>query len=77
MLELGSRVGSLQKGKDADFIILNGDPFSIYTRVEQTWVEGIKRWDISRPAYKAFLYGGYDVYSPIRGEFHQHVDEEQ
>ncbi len=76
MLDLGSRVGSLQKGKDADFIILNGDPFSIYTHVEQTWVEGLKRWDISRPADKAFLFGGYDVYSPIRGEFHHHVDEE-
>ncbi len=77
MLDLGSRVGSLEKGKDADFIILNGDPFSIYTRVEQTWVEGIKRWDINRPADKAFLFGGYDVYSPIRGEYHHHVDEEQ
>ena len=77
MLDLGTRVGSLQKGKDADFIILNGDPFSIYTHVEQTWVEGIKRWDISRPADKAFLFGGYDVYSPIRGEFHHHEDEEQ
>ena len=77
MLDLGTRVGSLQKGKDADFIILNGDPFSIYTHVEQTWVEGIKRWDISRPADKAFLVGGYDVYSPIRGEFHHHEDEEQ
>ncbi|MFZ1371376.1 MAG: hypothetical protein WAR78_13395, partial [Ferruginibacter sp.] len=70
-------VGSLDKGKDADFIILSGDPFSVYTRVEQTWVEGIKRWDIQRPADKAFLTGGYDVYSPIRGEFHHHGDEEQ
>jgi len=77
MLDLGSRVGSLDKGKDADFIILSGDPFSVYTRVEQTWVEGIKRWDIQRPADKAFLTGGYDVYSPIRGEFHHHGDEEQ
>jgi len=77
MLDLGTRVGSLDKGKDADFLILSGDPFSIYTRVEQTWVEGIKRWDISRPADKAFLTGGYDVYSPIRGEFHHHTDDEQ
>jgi len=77
MLDLSSRVGSLQKGKDADFIILDGDPFSIYTHVQQTWVEGIKRWDISRPADKAFLFGGYDVYSPIRGEFHHHLDEDQ
>ncbi len=75
MMDLGSRVGSLEKGKDADFIILGGDPFSIYTKVEQTWVEGIKRWDISIAKDKAFLTGGYDVYSPIRGEFHHHGEE--
>lgn len=72
MLDLGSRVGSLEKGKDADFIILSGDPFSIYTKVEQTWVEGNKRYDISNPDDKAFLTGGYDVYSPIRAEMHHH-----
>jgi len=75
MLDLGSRVGSLEKGKDADFIILSGDPFSVYSKVEQTWVEGNKRWDISNPKDKAFLTGGYDVYSPIRGEFHHHADD--
>ena len=76
MLDLSSRIGSLDKEKDADFIILSGDPFSVYTKVEQTWVEGIKRWDISNPADKAFLFGGYQVYSPDRGEFHHHGDEE-
>ena len=76
MMDLGSRVGSLEKGKDADFIILNGDPFSTYTKVEQTWVEGIKRWDILNPKDKAFLTGGYDVYSPIRSEFHHHAGEQ-
>ncbi len=76
MLDLGSRVGSLEKGKDADFIILSGDPFSIYTKVEQTWVEGSKRWDILNPKDKAFLTGGYDVYSPIRSEFHHHNGEQ-
>lgn len=77
MLDLGTMVGSLEKGKDADFIILSGDPFSIYTKVEQTWVEGIKRWDISIPKDKTFLTGGYDVYSPIRGEFHHHQGDDQ
>lgn len=75
MLDLSSTVGSLEKGKDADFIILSGDPFSIYTKVEQTWVEGIKRFDLTNPKDKAFLTGGYDVYSPIRGEFHHHEGE--
>ncbi len=75
MLDLSSKVGSLEKGKDADFLILNGDPFSIYTKLEQTWVEGQKRWDISIPADRAFLLGGYGVYSSDRGEFHHHGDD--
>lgn len=75
MLDLSSTLGSLEKGKDADFIILSGDPFSIYTKVEQTWVEGNKRYDISNPEDKAFLTGGYDVYSPIRSENHHHEGE--
>ncbi|MBS1975137.1 MAG: amidohydrolase family protein, partial [Bacteroidetes bacterium] len=64
MLDLGSRVGSLEKGKDADFVILSGDPFSVYTHVEQTWVEGKKRFDRSNPADKLFAVGGYKVYTP-------------
>jgi imidazolonepropionase-like amidohydrolase len=77
MLDLDKSVGSLERGKDADFIVLNGDPFSVYTHVEQTWVEGIKRFDYSLPADKAFAVGGYRVYSPDRTEFHQHDGEEE
>ena len=64
MLDLDKKVGSLEVGKDADFIILSGDPFSVYTRVLQTWVEGIKRFDLDNPADKAFATGGYHVYTP-------------
>lgn len=64
MLDLGSRIGSLEKGKDADFVILTGDPFSVYTHVEQTWVEGLKRYDRSIPSDKTFAVGGYKVYTP-------------
>ena len=42
MLDLGERVGSLEVGKDADFAILDGAPFSVYTHVLETWVEGRK-----------------------------------
>lgn len=77
MLDVSKSLGSLEKGKDADFIILSGDPFSVYTKVEQTWVEGKKRWDISNPKDKAFLTGGYDVYSSNRAEFHHHQEGEQ
>lgn len=75
MMDLSNRIGSLEKGKDADFIILSGDPFSVYTKVEQTWVEGTKRWDIGIPKDKSFLTGGFEVYSADRSEYHQHIVE--
>jgi imidazolonepropionase-like amidohydrolase len=68
MLDLGSKIGSLEKGKDADFVILSGDPFSVYTHVEQTWVEGVKRFDRSIPADRAFAVGGYKIYTPESNE---------
>jgi imidazolonepropionase-like amidohydrolase len=34
------RIGSLAPGKDADFVIWNGDPLSMYTVPEQTWIDG-------------------------------------
>jgi hypothetical protein len=69
MLDLQDRIGSLDVGKDADFIILNGDPFSVYTRIEQTWVEGDKVFDFSDPAQRGFATGGMDVFR----ETHVHV----
>ncbi len=70
MLELQSRVGSLEVGKDADFVVLSGQPFSVYTRVEQTWVEGKKRFDLANPDDKKFAVGGYNTYD---SEVHYHA----
>lgn len=58
MLDLDDRIGSLEKGKDADFVILSGDPLSVYTRVEQTWVEGAKVFDLSNPEDELWANGG-------------------
>jgi len=44
-LHIDRWVGSLEPGKDADFVIWNGDPLSIYTRCEQTWIDGRKYFD--------------------------------
>ena len=72
MLDLGDRVGSLEVGKDADFIILSGDPLSVYTKVEQTWVEGEKLFDRSNPDDAALATGGFHVYRA--GMAHAHDD---
>jgi imidazolonepropionase-like amidohydrolase len=46
VLGIDSRVGSLEAGKDADFVIWNGNPLSTETRVEQTWIDGRRYFDI-------------------------------
>jgi imidazolonepropionase-like amidohydrolase len=40
MLGVADRIGSLQVGKDADLVILNGHPLDIRTRVEMVMIEG-------------------------------------
>jgi imidazolonepropionase-like amidohydrolase len=59
MLDLGARVGSLEAGKDADFVVLDGDPFSVYTHVQETWIEGQKVFDRSVPEDHLIAVGGY------------------
>ncbi len=58
MLDMQDRVGSLEQGKDADFVVLSGDPLSIYTNVLQTWVDGKKVFDRSNPTDYVFAVGG-------------------
>lgn len=66
ILGLESRIGSLAAGKDADFILLSGDPLSTYTHVEQTWIEGRKIFDRSRPEDRLYAVGGPGAGDPRR-----------
>mgnify|MGYP001158932792 FL=1 len=58
MLGLEDQTGSLDVGKDADFAILSGDPFSIYTQILETWVEGAQVFDRSNPDHLLYAVGG-------------------
>jgi imidazolonepropionase-like amidohydrolase len=58
LLGLEGRTGSLEAGKDADFAVLTGDPLSVYSRVEETWVEGKKVFDLEKPEDRLMAEGG-------------------
>src|SRR4051794_27321055 len=47
-LRLDHRIGSIDVGKDADIVIWTGHPFSTYSRVETTLVDGEILFDRSR-----------------------------
>nr|NIR48092.1 amidohydrolase family protein [candidate division KSB1 bacterium]NIR72521.1 amidohydrolase family protein [candidate division KSB1 bacterium]NIS23820.1 amidohydrolase family protein [candidate division KSB1 bacterium]NIT70747.1 amidohydrolase family protein [candidate division KSB1 bacterium]NIU24262.1 amidohydrolase family protein [candidate division KSB1 bacterium] len=47
-LRIHHRVGSLERGKDADFVVWSGSPLSVYAKCQQTWIEGRKYFDIEQ-----------------------------
>jgi imidazolonepropionase-like amidohydrolase len=59
MLHLDDRVGSLTKGKDADFVVLSGSPFSVYSVVLQTFIDGKCRFDRAKKADWVYQAGGF------------------
>ncbi|HWT01712.1 MAG TPA: amidohydrolase family protein [Pyrinomonadaceae bacterium] len=59
LLDLQDRVGTLEAGKDADFIVLSGDPLSVYTHVLETYVEGVRVFNRADPQDKLYATGGY------------------
>ena len=71
MLDLGDRVGSLERGKDADFVVLSGDPLSVYTHVEQTWIEGRKVFDRADASQRGYAMGGYGVFRGTAAHTHE------
>lgn len=60
-LHLSDRIGSLEAGKDADFVVLSGPPFSVYTRVLETYIDGHKVFDLSDPKQRLYQTGGFNL----------------
>lgn len=61
-LGLADRIGSLEPGKQADVVIWNGDPFSVYTRTEKVFLDGAVVFDRADPARQSgsdFMLGNF------------------
>lgn len=84
LLHIDSRTGSIKEGKDADLVIWNDHPLSVYARPEYTFVDGIPYFDAKRdeairaemPARRAELVqamrtlaaGGTETTKPVAGK---------
>jgi imidazolonepropionase-like amidohydrolase len=48
-LGIADQTGSLRAGKRADVVLWNGNPFSVYTRPQQVWIDGALMYDMNDP----------------------------
>jgi imidazolonepropionase-like amidohydrolase len=51
-LDLDSKIGSIETGKNADVVLWSGDPFSVYSRAEKVWIDGAVMYDRLDPAHQ-------------------------
>jgi imidazolonepropionase-like amidohydrolase len=49
-IAIDDKIGSLEAGKDGDFVIWNGNPLSQFTKAEQTWIEGRRYFSLEEDA---------------------------
>jgi imidazolonepropionase-like amidohydrolase len=49
ILGIDDRVGSLSKGKDADVVVFDGDPFEYTSHVQQVLVQGAVTYNLAHP----------------------------
>jgi imidazolonepropionase-like amidohydrolase len=48
LLHIDDKVGSIKVGKDADIVLWNNNPLSIYAKAEKTIIEGVVYYDIQK-----------------------------
>ena len=49
-LGIAKQTGSLEPGKNADLVLWSGDPFSVYSRAEQVYIDGALMYDRNDPS---------------------------
>jgi imidazolonepropionase-like amidohydrolase len=52
MLHIDDKVGSIKVGKDADLVLWNDNPLSIYAKAEKTLIEGVVYFDLDKESQK-------------------------
>lgn len=52
LLRIDDRVGSLEVGKDADLVVWDDHPLSMYAQVEQTFIDGCRYFDVAEDQAK-------------------------
>ena len=48
LLHIDDKVGSIKVGKDADIVMWNTNPLSIYAKAEKTIIEGVVYFDLEK-----------------------------
>jgi imidazolonepropionase-like amidohydrolase len=56
-LGIDHRVGTLEPGKDADVVLWDRDPFSVYARAEKVWIDGALVFERGKAHWSDFEVG--------------------
>ncbi|MEO6758841.1 MAG: amidohydrolase family protein, partial [Saprospiraceae bacterium] len=91
LLHVDDQVGSVKTGKDADLVLWNDNPLSVYARAEKTWVDGMLFFDRQEDAQRQIWVreerarliqkllnakkGGAGGEKPTPGKKHYHCDD--
>ena len=65
-LGIEEQTGSLRVGKRADVVLWNGNPFSVYTRPQQVWIDGALLFDMNNPRLRPVM--DFELGQPGEGD---------
>ena len=65
-LRILKKTGTLEAGKNADVVLWSGDPFSVYTKADMTFVDGAVIWDRSDKSRQAVM--DFELGQPGEGD---------